>query len=163
MTTKSLIWMLTIFLLATVPLVNAQQTKIVYRIGHLSAGSGKGLIDDAIRQDLRERGYIEGQNLVNEWRFAEGKLDRLPGLVADLVRLKVDMIVVSSTQAVLVAKEATQTIPIIFAIADNPVEIGIVASLARPGGNATGLTDIAGELGGKRLEILKETVPKLSA
>ena len=162
MTTKSLIWMLTIFLLATVPLVNAQQTKIVYRIGHLSAGSGKGLIDDAIRQDLRERGYIEGQNLVNEWRFAEGKLDRLPVLVADLVRLKVDMIVVSSTQAVLVAKEATQTIPIIFAIADNPVEIGLVASLARPGGNATGLTDIAGELGGKRLEILKETVPKLS-
>jgi putative ABC transport system substrate-binding protein len=152
---KSLIWILTIFLLSNVPIANAQQTKKVYRMGHLSAGSGKGLIDDAIQGDLRERGYIEGQNLVNEWRFAEGKLDRLPGLVADLVRLKVDMLVVASTQAVLVAKEATQTIPILFAIADNPVEIGLVASLARPGGNATGLTDIAGELGGKRLEILK--------
>jgi ABC-type uncharacterized transport system substrate-binding protein len=111
---------------------------------------------------LHERGYIEGQNLVIEWRFAEGKLDQLPGLVADLVRLKVDLIVVSSTQAVLLAKEATQTIPIVFAIADNPVESGVVASLARPGGNATGWTDIAGELGGKRLETLKETVPKLS-
>ena len=82
--------------------------------------------------------------------------------MADLVRLKVDVIVVSSTQAVLLAKEATQTIPIVFAIADNPVDIGLIASLARPGGNATGLADIAGELGGKRLELLKETVPKLS-
>ena len=148
-------------ILIIVPIVHAAQATKVFRIGWLSAGSGKGPIDEAIRQDLRERGYIEGQNLVNERRFAEGKLDRLPGLVTDLVRSKVDLIVVSSTQAVLLAKEATQTIPIVFAIADNPVEIGLIASLARPGGNATGLTDIAGELGGKRLELLKETVPKL--
>jgi putative ABC transport system substrate-binding protein len=161
MNMKIVISLIVSSILGFVPIVHAQQATKVYRIGHISAGSGKGLIDEAVRQDLRERGYIEGQNLVNEWRFAEGKLDRLPGLVADLASLKVDVIVVSSTQAALAAKEATQTIPIVFAIADNPVEIGLVASLARPGGNATGLTDIAGELGGKRLEILKETVPKL--
>jgi len=139
----------------------AQQAGKVFRIGYLSGGSVKGSIDIAVLQALRGLGYIEGQNIVIEWRFAEGKLDRLPGLAAELVSLKVDAIVVSGTQGALAAKKATQTILILFAIADNPVESGVVASLAQPGGNATGVTDIAGELGGKRLEILKETVPKL--
>jgi putative ABC transport system substrate-binding protein len=148
--------------LGLVQIVQSAQAPKVHRIGHVSTAFGKSAIDQAIFQDLRERGYVEGQNLIIESRFAEGKLDRLPELIAELVRLKVDLIIVSSTQAVLLAKRATQTIPILFAIADNPVDSGVVASLARPGGNATGLTDIAGELGGKRLEILKETVPKLS-
>ena len=149
-------------LLGCVGMAEAQQAKKVYRIGYLSFGSAKGLSEEAVRQGLRELGYVEGQNIVIEWRFAAGKLDPLPGLAAELVRLKVDAIVVSSTQGTLAAKKATQTIPIIFAIADNPVESGVVASLARPSGNLTGVTDIAGELGGKRIELLKETVPKVS-
>ncbi|HYA28691.1 MAG TPA: ABC transporter substrate-binding protein [Acidobacteriota bacterium] len=144
------------------PIAHAQQPSRVHRVGHLSAGSGLGIADEAFRKGLRELGYIEGQNLAIEWRFAEGKLDRLPGLAADLVRSKVDVIIVSSTQGALVAKKTTQTVPVVFAIADDPVESGLVASLARPGGNATGVTDLAGDLAGKRLELLKETLPKVS-
>jgi len=117
---------------------------------------------DAFRAGMRERGYVEGQNIFFEWRFAEGKLDQLPGLVADLVRLKVDIIIVASIQGALVAKKVTPTIPIVFAIADDPVDSGLVASLAQPNGNATGVTDFAGDLGGKRLELLKETLPRVS-
>ena len=142
--------------------VDAQQPTKVYRIGLLFAGSGLGITDEAFRQGMRELGYIEGQNIFFEWRFAEGKLDRLPALAADLMRVKVDLIIVSSTQAALVVKKATQTIPIVFAIADDPVESGLVASLAHPNGNATGVTDLAGDLGGKGLELLKETLPKVS-
>ena len=156
------ILLLATVILAVVHFADAQQAKKVPRIGYLSAGSVKGPSDEAFRQGLRDLGYIEGQNIVIEWRLAEGKLDRLPGLVADLARLKVDAIVVSGTQGALAAKKATQTIPVVFAIADNPVESGVVASLAQPGGNLTGVTDIAGELGGKRIELLKETVPKVS-
>lgn len=111
---------------------------------------------------MRELGYIEGQNLIIDRRASEGKFDRLPGLLADLIRLNVDLIVVSSVQGSLAAKKATQTIPIVFAIAQDPVGVGLVASRARPGGNVTGLTDFARELAGKRLELLKKTVPKIS-
>jgi putative ABC transport system substrate-binding protein len=140
----------------------AQQPGKIYRIGLLSAGSGLGITGETFRQGMRELGYIEGQNIFFEWRFAEGKLDRLPALAADLVRLKVDILIVASIQSALVAKKATKTVPIVFAIADDPVHSGLVASLAQPDGNATGVTDFAGDLGGKRLELLKETLPKVS-
>ncbi len=137
----------------------AQQAGKVYRIGFL-ANAPSGV--ERFRHSMRELGYIEGQNVVIEWRFAKGKLDRFPGLVAELVRLKTDIIVVTSVQGSLAVKKATQRIPIVFAIAQNPVGVGLATSLAQPGGNVTGLTDFARELAGKRLELLKETVPKLS-
>jgi putative tryptophan/tyrosine transport system substrate-binding protein len=117
---------------------------------------------EAFRQGLRELGYVEGKNIVIEWRSAEGKRDRLPSLAAELVRLKVDIIVTAGPPATRSAKEATVTIPIVFAQDGDPVASGFVASLARPGGNITGLSTLAPELSGKRLELLKEIVPKLS-
>ncbi len=140
----------------------AQQAKKVYRIGSLTTRSKISGTEKAWRQGLRELGYIEGKNLIIERRSAEMKLDRFPGLVDDLIRRNVDVIVVSSVQGSLAAKKATQTIPIVFAIAQDPVGVGLVASRARPGGNITGLTDFARELAGKRLELLKKTVPKIS-
>jgi putative ABC transport system substrate-binding protein len=151
----------TVFLPA-VSFVEAQQKGKVYRIGVLKTASRISPVEKAWRQDLRGLGYIEGKNLIIERRTAGGKLDRFPGLVAELVEQNVDIIVVSSVQGSLAAKKATQTIPIVFAIAQDPVGVGLVASRARPGGNVTGLTDFARELAGKRLELLKETVPKLS-
>ena len=117
-----------------------------------------------IRLALRERGYIEGQNIATEYRYTEGKLDRLPELAAELVRLKVDIIVVTGGgRRIEAAKNATKTIPIVMAGAgSDPVETGLVESLARPGGNVTGITLISGDLGGKRLEVLKEAVPKVA-
>ena len=117
---------------------------------------------EAFRQGLRELGYVEGKNIVIEWRYAEGKLDRLPALAAELVRLKVDIIVTGGPAATRAAKEATVTIPIVMAQDTDPVGNGFVASLARPGGNITGLSTLAPELSGKQLELLKEIVPKLS-
>jgi putative tryptophan/tyrosine transport system substrate-binding protein len=119
---------------------------------------------EAIRQGLRELGYIEGQNIASEYRYAEGKLDRFPELAAELVRLKVDLIVVAGGDVLVqAAKNATTTIPIVMAGGESdPVEAGIVESLARPGGNVTGLTLLSRELGGKRLELFKEAVPKLA-
>ena len=119
---------------------------------------------EAIRVALRERGYIEGQNIATEYRYAEGKLDRLPELAAELVRLKVDIIVVSGGDPLIrAAKNATKTIPIVMTGGGtDPVEAGLVESLARPGGNVTGLTNLVRELGGKRLELLKEAVPKIA-
>ena len=117
---------------------------------------------EAFRQGLRELGYVEGKNIVIEWRFAEGKLDRLPALAAELVRLKVDVIVTGGSTATRAAKEATITIPIVMTQDNDPVGNGFVASLARPGGNITGLSTLSPELSGKRLELLKEIVPKLS-
>ena len=116
---------------------------------------------EAFRQGLRELGYVEGKNIVIEPRYAEGKLDRLPELAADLVRLNVDVIVTSGPTATRPAKEATSTIPIIMTFDDDPVGSGFVASLARPGGNITGLSTLAPEISGKQLELLKETVPKV--
>jgi putative tryptophan/tyrosine transport system substrate-binding protein len=114
------------------------------------------------RQDLRELGYVEGKNIVIEYRYAEGKLDRLSELAAELVRLKVDVIVAGGPGSTRSAKEATSTIPIVMAMDNDPVGNGFVASLARPGGNITGLATLGPEIGGKRLELLKEIVPKLS-
>ncbi len=140
----------------------AQQPGKSYRVGYLGSVRTGASSVDALRQGLHDLGYIEGQNLVIESRFAEGKLDRLPGLVEDLLRLNVDVIVVTSVQGALAAKKAMQSTPIVFAVAQDPVASGLVASLARPGGNLTGVTDFARELAGKRLELLKETVPKVS-
>jgi putative ABC transport system substrate-binding protein len=138
----------------------AQQKKIS-RIGYVASIPG-GLAMDALRGGLRDLGYIEGQDMVIESRSAEGKLDQLPELIADLIRSNVEVIVVSSVQGALAAKKATATIPIVFTIAQDPVGSGVVASLAQPGGNVTGVTDFARELVGKRLELLKETSPKIS-
>ena len=144
----------------------AQQPKKVPRIGYLSSGdaASESTRAEAIRLALRERGYIEGQNIVTEYRYAEGKHDRFPELAAELVRLKVDIIVVAGGDpAIRAAKNATKTIPIVMmGGGSDPVETGVVESLARPGGNVTGLTNLTRELGGKRLELLKEAVPKLA-
>jgi putative tryptophan/tyrosine transport system substrate-binding protein len=117
---------------------------------------------EALRRGLRELGYVEGKNIVIESRYAEGKLDRLPALAAELVRLKVDVIVTSGPLPTRVTKEATTTIPVVMAQDSDPVGNGFVASLARPGGNITGLSALRPELSGKQLELLKETVPRLS-
>jgi putative ABC transport system substrate-binding protein len=143
--------------------VQAQQAKKIPRIGYLSATSpsAEPARTDAFRQGLRELGYIEGQNIVIEWRSAEGKLERLPDLAAELVRLKVDVIFVRSTAAVQTAKNATTTVPVV-SVSGDPVGLGLVASLARPGGNVTGLANLTPELAGKRLELLKEVIPRVS-
>lgn len=139
----------------------AQQPKKVLRIGYQSAGSF-GEREEAFRQGLRELGYVEGQNIVIEWRFADGKSDQVPRNAAELVRLKVDVIVTGGATDTRAAKAATSTIPIVMTNESDPVGTGIVASLARPGGNITGLATLSAELYGKRLELLKETLPQLS-
>src|SRR5882724_246923 len=144
----------------------AQQPKKVPRIGYLSATdpASDSARSEAIRLALRALGYTEGQNIATEYRYAEGKPDRLPALAAELVRLKVDIIVVAGADtAIRAAKNGTKTIPIVMMGAGlDPVEAGYIESLARPGGNVTGITNIGGELGGKRLELLKEAVPKVT-
>ena len=142
----------------------AQQPTKIPRIGYLTAGSlsAQSARIEAFRQGLRELGYAEGKNFVIEYRYAEGKFDRLPELAAELVRLKVDIIVSAGPIVTRAAKEATVTIPIVMAQDADPVGSGFVASLARPGGNITGLSSLSPELSGKRLELLKEIVPRLS-
>jgi putative tryptophan/tyrosine transport system substrate-binding protein len=156
-----------VILLAVGAIAEAQQTKKVSRIGYLAPldPASDSTRAEAIRLALRERGYIEGQNIATEYRYAEGKRDRYPELAADLVRLKVDIILVTGGDLVIrAAKNATKTIPIVMVGAGiDPVEAGIVDSLARPGGNVTGLTTLNTDLGGKRLELLKEAVPKLAS
>jgi putative ABC transport system substrate-binding protein len=144
--------------------VQAQQLTKVPRIGWLTASPLSGATDrtEAFRNGLRELGYIEGKNIVIEWRFAEGKADRVPELLADLVRLKVDVIVTGGSGVTRRAKEATVTIPIVMSQDFDPVRNGFVASLARPGGNITGLATLRPELSGKLLELLSEIIPKLS-
>ena len=147
--------------------VRAQhQAGKVARIGYLgvSSPSDRPHLLDAFRQRLRELGWVEGQNIVLDYRFAEGRLDRLPDLAADLVRLKVDVIVSLGTQGVTAAKNATETIPIVMIAVRDPIGIGLIASLARPGGNVTGVSGYAGlESVAKQLELLKEIVPKTSS
>ena len=140
----------------------AQQPGKSYRIGYLTnSGRIRKDTEEIFRQALRELGYIEGQNLTIEWCFSKGKLELLPDLAADLVRLKVDSIVAMGTAPTRAARQATSSIPIVMGNSDDdPVRHGLVASLARPGGNVTGFTNIGSDLAGKRLEILKETVPK---
>ena len=142
----------------------AQQPTKVPRIGYLTGATLEGQSNriEAFRQGLRELGYVEGKNIVIEYRYAEENLDRLPALAAELVRLKVDVIVTGGGPNTRAAKEATRTIPIVMAQDSDPVANGFVASLARPGGNITGLSNLAPELRGKQLELLKEIIPKLS-
>ena len=142
----------------------AQQPSKIPRIGYLTAGSlsAQSARIEAFRQGLRELGYVEGENIVIEWRFAEGTLDRQSELAAELVLLKVDVIVTGGPRSTRAAKEATSTIPIVMTQDTDPVRTGFVASLARPGGNITGLSTLRPELSGKQLELLKEIVPRLS-
>jgi ABC-type uncharacterized transport system substrate-binding protein len=151
-------------ILATIHLAEAQQTGKVPRIGWLTAAphSAMAARTEAFRQGLRELGYVEGKNIVIEWRSPEGSPDLMPTLAAELVRLKVDVIVTAGEAVTRHVKKATSTIPIVMAQDSDPVGNGFVASLARPGGNITGLATLAPELSGKQLELLKETVPKLS-
>ena len=153
-------------LLALCGSAEAQQQKKVWRIGYVAnvAAASDSARAKAIRVVLRELGYIEGQNIATEYRYTEGKPDRLPDLLAELLRLKVDIIVVAGgIHWIAAAKNATKTIPVVMVGAGNdPVEAGLIESLARPGGNVTGLTNLSGKLAGKRLELLKEAVPKLA-
>jgi putative tryptophan/tyrosine transport system substrate-binding protein len=151
-------------LLAAPVAAEAQQAGKVPRIGFLTTPSSTAAAYylEAFREGLRELGYVEGKTIAIEYRFAEGRAERLPALAAELVRLKVDVIVTGGPPAPEEAKQATSTIPIVFAVAGDPVGEGLVASLARPGGNITGLASIAAEVVGKQLELLKEVVPKVS-
>jgi putative tryptophan/tyrosine transport system substrate-binding protein len=157
--------LIAVVLLAVGVIAEAQQPKKVARIGYISSGDPASESNriEAIRVALRDLGYIEGQNIAIEYRYAEGKQDRFPELAAELVLLKVDIIVVGGDALARAAKNATKTIPIVMmGSGSDPVEIGLIESLARPGGNVTGLTSLTRELGGKRLELLKEAVPKLA-
>jgi putative ABC transport system substrate-binding protein len=161
---RKLSWLITAILLALAHRAEAQQPGKVFRIGFLdpSTPSGMAVLVDAFRQELNKLGWIEGKNITIEYRFAEQKSERLPELAAELVRLKVDLIVTSGGPTPLAAKKATSTIPIVMTNSVDPVAQGLVASLARPGGNVTGNSGLSPELMTKMLEILKDTVPKLS-
>ena len=158
------LWLLATLFLANVSLADAQQTGKIFRIGILdvSTASGSAVLLEAFRQEMGKLGWIEGKNITFEYRYAEGKFDRLPGLAADLVRLKVELIVVSGGPPALAAKSATTTISIVMTTSGDPVAQGLVASLGRPGGNVTGLSSLVPELNSKRLEILNDAVPKLA-
>src|SRR3989337_3850524 len=143
----------------------AQEPGTIPRVGYLAAGgdpNNPGSLVEAFRQGLRDLGCIEGKNILVEFRYGEGKRDRVLSLVAELVQLKVDVLVVTSLTSIQAAKQATKTIPIVMVTVQDPVETGIVDSWASPGGNITGLTTLARELSGKRLELLKEVVPRVS-
>jgi putative ABC transport system substrate-binding protein len=164
MATKVIVVLVVGLMLASVCLADAQQPAKFHRIGVLVPNTAAlfSTNADALRQGLRELGYVEGQNLGIEYRYAEGSLNWLPVLAAELVRLKVNVIVASSSAAVSAARDATKEIPIIFSTTGDPVARGLVASLARPGGNITGVTLANSELYGKRLELLQEIIPRLS-
>ena len=164
MTTKTIVVLLVALTLASVHLAEAQQSKKVPRIGVLWLYSPAiaSPFAEAFRQGLRELGYVEGKSIVIEYRHAEGKYDRLPSLAAELVRLNVDIIVTASTPAAQAGQQATRSIPIVMTNVSDPVESGLVSSLARPGGNVTGLSLMHPDLSGKRLELLKEIIPKVS-
>jgi putative ABC transport system substrate-binding protein len=164
MRAKILVYALPALILATFQLAVGQELNKIPRIGYLTAGARAAAEarEEAFSQGLREFGYINGKNIIIEYRSAEANPGKVSALAAELVSLKVDLIVVVTTAGALAAKAATQTIPIVMRIPGDPVEDGLVASLARPGGNVTGLTSLIQELGGKRLELLKEVVPRLS-
>jgi len=164
---KVTLWLVAIFLVGAIAIVEAQQPKKIPRIGYLSRrGEPTPTNPDpnanAFRRGLRDLGYLEGKNIIIEFRYAGGKTDRFPSMIADLLQLKVDILFSGTSQAIRVAKQATQTIPIVMAITGDPVADGLISSLARPGGNLTGLTRLTQDLSGKRLEGLKESVPKVS-
>jgi len=147
-------------LLVTVSLAGAQQQNQMYRLGYLSSGGGPGAREEIIQQGLRDLGYIEGHNLVVAWRFGKGNAEQLPALAAELVRLEPDVIITSGTPPTRALQAATTTIPIVIASAGDLVGRGLVASLARPGGNITGSTSLAPALSSKRLALLKTAVPQ---
>src|SRR5262245_36735697 len=158
---KRIVWLVTLLLLAAGRFAEAQQTGKGARIGYLdnSTASGNAVLLEAFRQELSKLGWIEGKNITIEYRFGEQKgLERLPELAADLVRIKVDLIVVTDGPTALAAKKATTSIPIVMTTSGDPVGSGLVASLAQPGGNVTGLSGLGTELNGKRLEVLKDAV-----
>jgi ABC-type uncharacterized transport system substrate-binding protein len=160
----NLLWLLAVLVLASLHLAEAQPSKAVPRLGYVT-GSDRNDPSPNIelfRQGLRDIGYVEGKNILVEYRYAEGKMDRAPTLVGELVQLKVDLLVTSWLPAIHAAKKATTTIPILMVTTVDPVASGIVNSLARPGGNITGLTTLSRDLSGKRLELLKEVVPRIS-
>jgi putative ABC transport system substrate-binding protein len=161
MNRKIIICLLTTALLSIAPFVKAQQAKKIPRIGYIG-GTTSSSATEAFRQGLREHGWIEGQNILVEYRSAEAKTERLPELATELVRLKVDVIVAASTPGAQAAQQATKTTPIVFTMVSDPVASGIVASLARPGANVTGLSNMLPEMSGKLLELLKEAVPRVS-
>jgi len=158
----ALILALILAVLAAPLAAEGQQVGKVYRIGYLSIASGLSPRTEALRQGLRELGYIEGKNITIEYRFAQEKADRLRGLATELVNLKVDLIVTGGPTATRAAQQATRTLPVVMAWGGDPVEARFVASLAQPGSNITGLTSMATELGSKRLGLLKEAVPHIS-
>jgi putative ABC transport system substrate-binding protein len=164
MTQNVLRFALSVMLLALSFPAEAQQPGKVYRLGYLSAQSpsAESSVLDTFRHALRDLGYMDGNNLVIEYRFAEGKLDRLPDLASELVRLKVDVMVTGGAPGTRAAQQATRTIPLVMTVVGDPIQAGFVASLAKPGGNITGLTQISPDLGGKRLELLKEAFPTIS-
>ena len=166
MNRRKFIRRLATFFLTTASLAHAQQPKKVFRIGYLATSdvATESAVSEAIRLALRALGYIEGQNIAIEYRYAEGKVDRYPELAAELVYLKVDVIVVAGGEVpVRAAMNATKTIPIVMTgRGSDPVEGGLIQSLARPGGNVTGITNLSRELHGKQLELLKEAVPKIT-
>jgi putative tryptophan/tyrosine transport system substrate-binding protein len=137
------------------------QTRNMHRIGFVRAGQPPKTWVEGFRQGLRERGYVEGQNVIIEFRFSDGSLDQLPRLAEELLRSKVDVVVASAAPAALAAKKATTSVPIVFVGVNDPVGLGLVSSLARPTGNITGLATTSAALAGKRLELLKEVLPKL--
>ena len=155
-----------LFILITLfaPLVaEAQQPAKVPRIGFLgnSTAALEANLVEPFREGLRDLGYVEGRDVLIEYRWAEGKYERFPALIAELIALKVDVIVTAGTPAALAVKKATTSIPLVMVAVGDPIGVGLIASLARPGGNVTGLSSIAPELEGKRLELLREVVPKL--
>src|SRR5262245_28874661 len=169
MKAKILLCALPVLILATIHLAEAQQPSKIPRIGYLSrdlhpsdSRAAQPVNLEAFRQGLQELGYVEGKNIIVEYRYGEGRLERLPTLAEELVRLKVEIIVTDTVGPVRAAKKATTTIPIVIASGSDPIQSGLVTSLARPGGNVTSLTSYTVELFGKRLELLKEVVPKVS-
>ena len=158
---KKIVWIVTFLLLAVGTSTEAQQAKKVPRIGILFIGSRNQPHLESFKQGLRERGYTEGKNIVFEYRYAEGRQDQLPELAAELVQLKVDVIVVTADISAEAAMQATKTIPIVVTTGD-PVAWGLAESLAKPGGNVTGLSAVLADLSGKRVEILRETLPKMT-
>jgi len=164
MTKKIILLALCSMLLAPCAAVEAQQPGKIFRIAFLDASteSGSAVLVEPFRKELNKLGWIEGKNITIEYRFAEGQPERQDELAVDLVRRKVDLIVVAGVGPALAAKRATTTIPIVMATAGDPVASGLVASLAQPGGNVTGFSALASDLNTKRLEVLKDAVPKLS-
>src|SRR5262244_4403190 len=163
MNTKMIVCLVAAALLSSASFADAQQPKKVPRIGVLVSASASASVSriHAFRQGLHALGYIEGKNIIVEYRYAEGSPNRLQEFVAELVRLKVDVIVTDTSRAIDAAKNVTKTIPVVFTSPTDPVGDGQVSSLAQPGGNLTGLSILAPELNGKRLELLKETLPRL--